>query len=164
MYSGNSALNPIQQPGAQSLPELFRRSGYHTTLIGKISHSADGRVYEYSGAGDGRDEIPLAWDEKATPLGAWKRGWGIFFAYGRGRHREDGQGHSDLMEFTVENDDDLPDGLMATAAVEKLRQFREADQPFFLGLGFFKPHFAVCCAATGLGSSERQRDSPAATS
>jgi arylsulfatase A-like enzyme len=44
------------------------------------------------------------------------------------------------MEFTVEDDNDLPDGLMAETAVEKLRAFKEADQPFFLGLGFFKPH------------------------
>lgn len=140
MYSGRTALNPRQQPGAQTFPELFRRSGYHTTLIGKISHTADGRVYEYNGLGDGRDEVPMAWDEKITPFGAWKRGWGIFFAYGQGRHREDGNGHKDLMEFTVDDDDDLPDGLMANKAIEKLKQFGESKKPFFMGLGFFKPH------------------------
>lgn len=140
MYSGRSALQAVQQPGAQSMPELFRRSGYHTTLIGKISHTADGRIYAYNGGGDGRDEIPLAWTEKATPLGSWDRGWGIFFAYSDGRHREDGNGHRDLMEFTVENDSELPDGLMAQAAVEKLAELSDYDTPFFLGLGFFKPH------------------------
>jgi arylsulfatase A-like enzyme len=140
MYNGKTALNPEEQPGAQSMPELFRRSGYHTTLIGKISHTADGRVYAYDGTGDGRDEIPHAWSEKATPLGSWKRGWGIFFAYENGHHREDGNGHKDLMQFTAENDDDLPDGMMATAAIEKLQQFSESEKPFFLGLGFFKPH------------------------
>jgi len=140
MYSSPTALLPHQQPGAQSMPELFRRSGYHTTLIGKISHTADGRVYAYDGSGSGRDEIPHAWSEKATPLGPWKRGWGIFFAYENGRHREDGNGNKDLMEFTAESDEELPDGMMATTAIQKLKQFGQSEQPFFLGLGFFKPH------------------------
>src|SRR5690606_10470493 len=107
-YEGETALSPKQLEGAQTLPELFRRSGYHTTLIGKISHTADGKVYAYDGQGDGRDELPHAWDELATPYGPWQRGWGIFFAYAGGKHREDGQGHSDLMQFTAVNDDDLP--------------------------------------------------------
>ncbi|MFG0334529.1 MAG: sulfatase-like hydrolase/transferase, partial [Maioricimonas sp. JB049] len=57
-YRGSSALNSDQQPAAQSLPELFRRSGYETVSIGKISHTADGRVFAYDGSGDGRDEMP----------------------------------------------------------------------------------------------------------
>ncbi|MCA9040535.1 MAG: sulfatase [Planctomycetaceae bacterium] len=140
LYEGTNRLNPVQQPGAQTMPELFRRSGYHTVLIGKISHTADGKVFAYDGTGDGRPELPHAWDEFATPLGPWKRGWGIFFAYRDGRHREDGNGHIDLMEFTAEKDDDLPDGMMATRAIEKLGELKERKQPFFMGLGFFKPH------------------------
>ena len=139
MYAGKTAINSVQQPGAQTLPELFRRSGYHTTCIGKISHTADGRVFGYDGSGDGRDEVPHGWDELATPFGSWKRGWGIFFAYANGRSREDGDS-KDVMEFIAENDDDLPDGQMASAAIEKLKAYRESDKRFFLGLGFFKPH------------------------
>lgn len=140
LYQGPLALKRAMLTGAQTLPELFRRSGYQTVNIGKISHTADGRVYAYNGTGDGRDELPNAWDTLATPLGAWKRGWGIFFAYEGGRHREDGQGHNGLMEFTAKNDTDLPDGLMAEAAIEQLKQLKNSGKPFFLGLGFFKPH------------------------
>jgi len=140
LYSGRTALSVKQLPQAQTLPELFRRSGYHTTLIGKIGHTADGRVFDYDGKGNGRLEMPNAWDELATPMGSWKRGWGIFFAYANGRSREDGSGHQDLMEFVVENDDDLPDGQMATTAIRKLSQLKNSDKPFFMGLGFFKPH------------------------
>jgi len=141
--SGNNSmykLNQEQQPGAQTMPELFNRAGYHTTLIGKISHTADGKVTNYKGTGDKRPELPGAWDDFATPYGPWQRGWGIFFAYAAGKHREDGQGHSDLMQFTVEKDTDLPDGLMAQTAVEKLKELKDKDDPFFMGLGFFKPH------------------------
>ena len=140
LYQGKAKLSDVPQSGAQSMPELFRRSGYQTVCIGKISHTADGRVYEYNGKGDGRDEVPLAWDKLATPLGAWQRGWGVFFAYPNGVHREDGQGHQDLMDFTVTKDTDLPDGLMAQSAIEFLKQQSDDDAPFFLGLGFFKPH------------------------
>lgn len=139
-YQGRSALSAEQLSGAQTMPELFRRSGYHTVLIGKISHTPDGRVFAYNGKGNGRHELPHAWDELATPFGPWKRGWGTFFAYRGGRHREDGQGHRDLMEFTAEKDEDLPDGLMAQTAIRKLEQLKKADRPFFMGLGFFKPH------------------------
>lgn len=139
-YRGKSALSAKQTEGAQTLPELFRRSGYHTTCIGKISHTADGRVFEYNGSGDGRDELPHAWDELATPFGSWKRGWGIFFAYANGRSREDGSGIRDLMEFTAEKDADLPDGLLAQQAIQKLSELKQQQQPFFMGLGFIKPH------------------------
>ncbi|MCB1099928.1 MAG: sulfatase [Verrucomicrobiae bacterium] len=139
-YQGKAALNPELQPGAQTMPEMFRRSGYKTVCIGKISHTADGRVYAYNGEGDGRDELPHAWDSLATPLGPWKRGWGVFFAYEGGRHREDGQGHEDLMEFVVEKDTDLPDGLMADASIAQLQEFAKSGERFFMGLGFFKPH------------------------
>lgn len=139
-YRGNSALSHTLLDSAQSMPELFRRSGYHTVNIGKISHTADGKVYAYNGEGDGRDEVPHAWDELATPYGEWKRGWGVFFAYANGKHREDGQGHMDLHEFIAEKDEDLPDGLNAKVAIEKLKEFKNQDKPFFMGLGFYKPH------------------------
>jgi len=139
-YRGDSALSQQQTPGAQTMPELFRRSGYATSLIGKISHTADGLVYEYDGSGDGRLEMPHAWETLATPLGSWKRGWGIFFAYEGGRSREDGGGHLDLMEFTAKADSDLPDGQLADAAIAELGRLKEDRRPFFMGLGFIKPH------------------------
>ena len=159
LYSGPAALLQAEQPGAQSMPELFRRSGYHTVLIGKVSHTADGRVFAYDGSGDGRDELPNSWDELATPYGDWQRGWGIFFAYEGGAHREDGQGHHDLMQFTAEHDDDLPDGMLAATAIEKLAQLRDADEPFFLGLGFIKPHLPFV-ATRGDWEAVQQWDVP----
>ena len=140
LYSGSTQLLAESTKGSQSLPEAFRRGGYRTVCIGKISHTPDGRVYAYNGQGDGRPELPNAWDELATPFGPWLRGWGTFFAYAGGAHREDGKGHSALTEFTAKSDTELPDGLMAEAAAKKLRELKERDEPFFLGLGFFKPH------------------------
>ena len=137
---GNGAASSLKKSlsKAQTFPEMFRRSGYKTACIGKISHSPDGRVFAYNGKGDGHEELPNAWDELPTPFGPWKRGWGTFFAYEGGRHREDGKGNKDLMEFTAEKDTDLPDGLMAQTAVEQLKKWQ--NERFFIGLGFYKPH------------------------
>ena len=139
-YKGKNQLKDAQLAGAQTMPELFRRGGYRTSLIGKISHTADGRVFAYNGEGDGRLEMPQAWDDLLTPLGSWKRGWGVFFAYADGKHREDGGGHKDLWQFSAENDDDLPDGMNATTAIEQLKNYKTNDERFFMGLGFYKPH------------------------
>lgn len=122
------------------MPELFRRGGYHTVCIGKLSHTADGRVFAYNGEGDGRPEMPHAWSTMATLYGEWEHGWGIFFAYPGGRHREDGQGNRDLMDFTATHDEALPDGLLAREAVTQLQALKGRETPFFLGVGFFKPH------------------------
>lgn len=139
-FQGSAALEQEELPAAQSMPELFRRSGYRTVGIGKISHTPDGKVYAYDGSGDGRPELPNAWDELATPYGLWDYGWGAFFAYPDGRHREDGRENSDLMNFEAQDDEDLPDGLIARAAVEKLAEFEQDDEPFFMAVGFYKPH------------------------
>lgn len=162
LYRGASALEADWSGAPQSLPERFRRSGYRTTLIGKLSHTPDGRVFAYDGSGDGRLELPGAWDELATPFGAWGRGWGAFFAYAGGRHREDGSGHAPLMEFTAEEDEQLPDGLMAARAIEALRAASEGDEPFFLGLGFFKPHLPFV-ATRGDWEAIAERDVPPPT-
>ncbi len=140
LYQGAAAIRAEVQAGAQTMPELFRRSGYHTVCLGKISHTPDGRVFAYDGQGDGRAELPHAWDELATPFGPWQRGWGAFFAYAQGRHREDGEQHRDLLEFVAQKDEELPDGLIAREAVQQLRALRDRDEPFFLGVGFYKPH------------------------
>lgn len=150
LHRGRAALKTTQGGGVQTFPELFRRGGYRTVCIGKISHTPDGRVFAYDGSGDGRPELPGAWDELATPFGPWKRGWGAFFAYAGGAHREDGGGHDARSEFVAARDDDLPDGLMARAASERLKGLAAAGEPFFLGVGFFKPHLPFVAPARDL--------------
>ena len=63
----------------ESFAHLFRRAGYHTAAIGKISHYPDGRVLSYAGEGDGRLEMPFSWDEVQGPIGRWGTAWTAFF-------------------------------------------------------------------------------------
>jgi arylsulfatase A-like enzyme len=139
-YEGRGHLGGDGTAGARTLPELFRQNGWRTATIGKVSHTPDGRVFAYDGSGDGRPELPGAWDEMSTPYGPWGRGWGAFFGYAEGRHREDGSGHRPLWEFSARADDDLPDGLIARQAVSDLESLAAGGSPFFLAVGFSKPH------------------------
>ena len=63
---GNDAfvrlLSSEEQERPESFAHLFRRNGYHTVAIGKLSHYPDSRVYSYEGEGDGRIEMPFSWD------------------------------------------------------------------------------------------------------
>lgn len=137
---GETALPQGPSDKVRSMPELFRKNGYRTVCIGKLSHMPDGKVFQYDGKGEGESELPEAWDEFLTPYGSWKYGWGAFFAYGNGRHREDKTGYMPYCEFPDVRDNGLPDGLMADAAVARLKQFGKSGEPFFMGLGFYKPH------------------------
>jgi len=139
-HKGSTALKQGSSEKARTMPELFRKNGYHTICIGKVSHMPDGKVFNYNGTGDGRPELPDAWDEFATAYGPWKYGHGAFFAYANGRHREDGSGYRPLWEFSDVKDSELPDGMNADVAVKKLGELKNTSKTFFMALGFFKPH------------------------
>ena len=144
---GNGAFSLLSRErgeAPESFPELFRRAGYRTVSIGKISHQPAGRRYRKEGAGQGEadPEMPHSWDEVGLDAGKWKDGWSAFFGYGGGTGRE--RGVSRAYESMDVDDEGYPDGLIARQGVEALRKLakgrREKKQPFLLAVGFFKPH------------------------
>ncbi|MFH1716684.1 MAG: sulfatase [Planctomycetota bacterium] len=107
-------------PEAVTLPQLFRRHGYFTARVGKIFHS-----------GKNTDD-PEAWnvtsDPKGTPRG--KKGQGRNLTGGRVKW---------CQWLAAEGDDeDQADGLVAAEAIGLLEQKHKG--PFFLAVGFHKPH------------------------
>lgn len=122
----------------ESFPHLFRRAGYHTAAIGKISHYPDGRVFTYAGEGDGRLEMPFSWDHVQGPVDRWGTAWNAFFGYADGSNRNQERAEKPPFEAADVPDDGYPDGLIAEAAIARLREPR--DRPFLLAVGFFKPH------------------------
>ena len=119
-----------------TLSESFRRAGYRTVCIGKISHHPDGRFVDYQNRGDRRLEVPFAFDEVRCPLGRHETPWDAFFAYADGSGRR--AGVSPPLENPDVSDDAYPDWHNATAAIDALRRHRAG--PFFLAVGFYKPH------------------------
>ncbi|QHW00273.1 sulfatase [Spirosoma endbachense] len=126
------------------VPETFidnlRRNGYYTVGIGKISHSADGYVYKYEEPKSNVLELPHSWDEMLFDPGKWKTGWNAFFAYADGSNRQSRKAQVKPYESAEVDDEGYPDGLSAKIAVAKLKELSARKQPFFLSVGFFKPH------------------------
>jgi iduronate 2-sulfatase len=105
----------------ESLVHLFRQNGYHTVAIGKVSHNPD----------NSRADLPRSWDEVIVLKGPWKL---AVRAYVQPVNPET----YPPFEAGEANDDAYPDGVLATEAVKTLQRLKE--RPFFLALGFYKPH------------------------
>lgn len=125
-------------------PESFvhelRRNNYYTVGIGKISHSVDGLVYEYREPPSTIKEMPHSWDEFLFNAGKWETGWNAFFAYADGTNRNDMEKQVKPYEAADVPDDGYPDGLTTQLALDQLQKLKDRKQPFFLGVGYFKPH------------------------
>jgi arylsulfatase A-like enzyme len=110
-------------PEAVTLPAHFRKQGYYTAGLSKVFHNM----------GDGRE----AWDTEWRPSGAGT--WRNYATYEnllidtlikRG------------MPFEAADVDDTAyfDGKTTQKALSIIKQAGESDKPFFLAVGFLKPH------------------------
>ncbi len=104
-----------------TLPYLFKQNGFYTMGLGKIFHGSR------NGHGDAK-----AWDEyhnfKTTEIGQ----------KGELRNLTDGELKWCHWQAAEGTDDDQEDGQIAQKAVELIKTKR--DKPFFLAVGFKKPH------------------------
>ena len=127
-----------------SIPETFinrfKQEGYHTVGIGKISHSADGLIYDYEDEPSEKRELPHSWSELIFNPGQWKTGWNAFFAYANGENRQSLKKQVKPYEIGEVDDEGYPDGLTTKIAISKLQELKNKNKPFFMGVGFFKPH------------------------
>jgi arylsulfatase A-like enzyme len=108
--------------------------------IGKISHHPDGLVYGYMEPSSDKLELPHSWDEMLFDPGKWETGWNAFFGYADGTNRNTLKKEVKPYECADVPDEAYPDGLTANLAIKKLNELKGKAQPFFLGVGFFKPH------------------------
>jgi len=136
--------NNIPYNTSSDKPETFihhlKNNGYYTVGIGKISHSADGMVYGYTDPVSDKKELPLSFDEFVFDAGKWGTGWNAFFAYANGENRQSMKRQVKPYEDANVTDEGYPDGLTANLAISKLKELKNKDKPFYLGVGFFKPH------------------------
>jgi choline-sulfatase len=101
--------------GVRTLPEHFAANGYHTMAVGKIFHGNDKQFFqEYGGNNGGFGPRPK--EKLSQPHGHPLWDWGVF----------------------PNDDEKMPDMKATHWAVDKLQQ--EYDQPFLLGVGFYRPH------------------------
>ncbi len=126
-----------------SLPEAFRFAGYTTVALGKLSHYTGGYL------DNGQPEMPGSWTEHSAPAGIWGSAANAFFAYAGGATRTISVSPRTEIGVAADGvtslqDTDYTDGLTAQEAVGKLRAFKSTGEPFFLAVGFYKPHLPFC--------------------
>ncbi|KKM25207.1 hypothetical protein LCGC14_1597330, partial [marine sediment metagenome] len=83
---------------------------------------------------------PYSWNELLFDSGKWKTGWNAFFGYANGENRQSLDKQVKPYEAGAVDDQGYPDGLTASVAISKLKELKNQDRPFFMGVGFFKPH------------------------
>lgn len=136
--------NTIAKQPETKVPETFihhlKRNGYYTVGIGKITHHPDGYVYGYLDEPSDILELPHSWNEMLLDDEKWGSGHNAFFGYSNGTNRNTLNKEVFPYEMADVPDDAFPDGLTANLAIKKLKELKTKDQPFFLGVGFFKPH------------------------
>jgi len=117
-------------PDVITLGQRFRQQGYQSVRIGKIFHYDNPSAIGTSG----NDDI-YTWDQTVNPYGRDKieeykintlvpRKYGAILSW----LAADGK------------DEEQTDGIAASEAIEKLDDFANTDTPFFLAVGFFRPH------------------------
>ncbi|MEX0332005.1 MAG: sulfatase [Puniceicoccaceae bacterium] len=120
----HTARQDEQAPDVPSLAEHFRANGYYSISNGKIYHfSAD---------------TPESWSEPA-----WKPDQGharYLIAENAAIAEQNPKGRGPAFEAAEVPDNAYPDGMVADKAISDLHRLKAMDQPFFLAVGFIRPH------------------------
>ena len=122
-----------QMPTVLTLPQHFRNHGYETASVGKIYHHHN-------------DDNGLGWSTPAWhPSGPWQgRGYRSPEAIAAMKEHDatnpKKKGIGPAFDAADVPDNGYPDGVTADKAVEELRRLKAAGKPFFLAVGFYKPH------------------------
>lgn len=116
-------------PEVVTLPQRFIEAGYFSARVGKIYH------YDVpAGIGtDGLDDPP-SWQIAVNPSGRDKHDEALVF--NAEPHRKISASLSWLAAGGA--DEEQTDGMIATEAIRIMTE--KKDEPFFLGVGFFRPH------------------------
>ncbi|MCZ6675072.1 MAG: sulfatase-like hydrolase/transferase, partial [Verrucomicrobia bacterium] len=116
-------------PDIVTLPQLFRQNGYYSAGIGKLFHAGSKADGSYTFYEDAKSfDYFSSFSRSTTALGN----------QGEGRNLTNGELGWARWLAAEGGDEDQPDGMNAADAVKILEKVK--DKPFFLGVGFHKPH------------------------
>ena len=117
-------------PNVMTLPQMFRQNGYFAMRIGKLFHYGVPR-----NIGTGGHDDPDSWDYTINPRGRDKDDEPLIFSL------RPGSFGGTLSWLAADGtDEEQTDGIGAAEAVKALRGFAKSRRPFFLAVGFYRPH------------------------
>jgi arylsulfatase A-like enzyme len=143
----------VALPDAVTLPQHFKANGYYCAALSKIYHHGfeDGRSWSephWYPSGQTIDTDPVDWTKRIVK----KVGPGVkeYEAPAAPRPPADNDkpnagkaakaAKGPAYEVSAKEDDQLPDGATAAEAVRRLHDLKSKREPFFLAVGFLKPH------------------------
>ena len=127
-------------PDRDSWPQHFRRNGYHTARVSKVFHM--GVPTDVAPGRDGEDD-PASWDEAFNSPGpeSKARGTGETLQNNPGGLKKGAAGGNRFVVVEADGDDIVhSDGKTAAKAVELIHRLKDQGKPFFLAVGFVRPH------------------------
>ena len=139
IFNRAKLLKQPQNSVQPSMPEWFRKNGYTTVSVGKVSHHPGGR-----GGADWNDEnmieMPNAWDKHLMPVAEWEHPRGAMHGLANGEIRGKEKGTMDVFQSFDGEDTSYPDGHITNEALAQLEDLTSNKKPFFLAVGLIKPH------------------------
>ena len=117
-------------PDVLTLSQLFRRHGYTAARVGKIYHYN----VPMDIGNDGHDD-PASWNYRFNPRGRDKEEEPDIFSLIPGRF-----GGTLSWLAADGTDQEQTDGIGATEAIRLLGRYAKDKTPFFLAVGFYRPH------------------------
>lgn len=121
-----------------NMPAWFRKHGYTTVSVGKVSHHPGGRGGK-DWNDDSKPEMPEAWTRHLCPSGPWQHPRGLMHGQANGEIRGNAK-DMDVLQAFDGDDNSYPDGPTIEGALQQLTALAGDDKPFFLAVGFLRPH------------------------
>ena len=143
------SIYPGSKKKTVTLGEHLQKFDMHTSRVGKIFHMG---VPNSPRNGDSGLDVPACWTEFHNTKSPETYTPGLYHQMNRGiatRKMEGRQGigtqerYWAAVEADVSDGSDQADYLVAEKAVQLIRERKEAGKPFFMGVGFFRPHYPM---------------------